>query len=57
MGRIVNVGNEWVILNVIFKYLICVIIITMRCVKVATTTYQDIGAPEQGQYNSECYHQ
>ena len=57
MGKIVNVGKEWVILNEIFKYLICVIINTMRRVKVATTTYQDKGAPEQGQYDSECYHQ
>ena len=57
MGKIVDVGNEWVILNEIFKYLICVIINTMRRAKVATTTYQDMGAPEQGQYDSECYHQ
>ena len=53
----VKMGNEWVILNVIFKYLNCVIINTMRCVKVVTTTYQYMGAPEQGQYDSECYHQ
>lgn len=56
MGKIVNVGKEWVILNEIFKYLICVIINTMRRAKVATTTCQDMGAPEQGQYDSECYH-
>ena len=56
MGNTVDVGNEWVILSEIFKYLICVIINTMRRVKVATTTYQYMGAPEQGQYDSECYH-
>ena len=57
MGRLVKVGKEWVILSVIFKYLICVILITMRRVTfMGFFTPEVTGAPAQGQYDSECYH-
>ena len=57
MGKLVKMGKEWAILSEIFKYLVCVILNTMRRVFFkGFFTPEDTGAPTQGQYDSECYH-
>lgn len=43
-------------LTITFKCLICIINYTMRRVIMSITTSQDSGAPAQGQYFSERYH-
>ena len=57
MGRALKMGKGWAILSEIFKYVIRLILSTMRRVTfMGFFTPEVTGAPAQGQYDSECYH-